>query len=78
MSRTLILSDTLHDRLKTSAQKRGFNSIEQLLEIWLTSEDDTEARAATVQQINTLRENLYTKYGEMPDSTALLREDRER
>lgn len=78
MSRTLILSDTLHARLKTTAQKRGFNSIEQLLEIWLNDEDDTQTRSDNVQKITSLRQDLYKRYGEMPDSVDLLREDRTR
>ncbi|HET8631496.1 MAG TPA: DUF433 domain-containing protein [Thermomicrobiales bacterium] len=35
-------------------------------------------RRETVQRIDALREELFARYGEMPDSTTLVREDRER
>jgi hypothetical protein len=42
--------------------------------------DDAERqrRQEVVQAIDALRHRLYVQYGEMPDSTALLREDRNR
>lgn len=38
----------------------------------------TERRSDVVSQIDDLRERLFAKYGEMPDSVELLREDRDR
>ncbi len=34
-------------------------------------------RQETVRRVDALREQIFAKYGEMPDSTALIREDRE-
>src|SRR5262249_35144580 len=41
-------------------------------------EEGSSHRAETVKRIDALRDQLSATYGEMPDSTALLREDRER
>lgn len=78
MTHTLILSDALHTKLKITAQKRGFNSIEQMLENWLAEEVQAKARSESVERINNLRKKLHKKYGEMPDSVDLLQEDRAR
>jgi len=51
--------------------------VEQLLTEW-QPDDDIQTRQATVARIDALRERLRAKYGEMSDSTDLLREDRER
>ncbi len=77
MPRTIILSDDVYERLQTIARRRGLQSVEQLLEAW-QPEDDLQSRQATVERIDALRERLFVKYGEMADSTALLREDRDR
>ncbi len=39
---------------------------------------DQQVRNEAVQQINALRERLFDVYGEMPDSTDLIRDDRAR
>ncbi len=78
MSRTLVISDALYERLERTARQRGLQSIEQLLEEWQHSSDEVSAREATIARIDALRDHLRTKYGEMPDSTTLLREDRAR
>ena len=78
MSQTLIISDTLYQRLESVARQRGLHSIEQLLEGWQTTEIDLDQRRQAVQHIDTVRAKLLTSYGELPDSTALIREDRER
>jgi chemotaxis methyl-accepting protein methylase len=77
MSRTLIVSDDVYQRLETTARRRGFQSVEQFLTEW-QSDDDNQTRQATVDRINALQERLFAEYGEMSDSTALLREDRDR
>jgi hypothetical protein len=78
MSRTLTISDALYDRLKASAHMRGKTSIEQLLEDWQAREDELLRRQDVVRRIDALRERLFATYGELPDSTAFIREDRER
>ena len=78
MSRTLTISDELYDRLEAEAQARGLASIEHLLEERERHEANFSQRAAVVQRIDELRESLFAKYGQMPDSTELLREDRSR
>ncbi len=77
MSRTLIVSDAVYERLETTARRRGLRSVEELLMAW-QPEDDLQTRQETVRRIDALRERLFTQYGEMADSTVLLREDRER
>ena len=77
MSRTLTISDELYARLEKEAQIRGL-SIEHLIEEWERSEASLLERKDVVSEINTLREHLFSKYGEMPDSSDLVREDRAR
>ncbi len=74
---TLTISESLYNRLEAEAQLRGMN-IEQLLEEWERRESEIRRRHEVVREINELRESLFAKYGEMPDSTELIREDRER
>jgi len=76
MSRILKISDELYACLEAEARLRGFDSIEQLLEQWQAPENFQ--RKEVVRQIDDLRERLFVKYGEMPDSVELLREDRAR
>ena len=78
MSRTLTISDGLYDRLEASAHMHGMTSIEQLLEAWQAREDELVRRQEVVRQIDALRERLFATYGELPDSVAFIREDRER
>ena len=77
MSRTVIVSDDVYERLEAAARRRGLESVEQLLEAW-KPDDDPRGRQAIVNRIDALRERLFVKYGEMADSTMLVREDRER
>jgi hypothetical protein len=77
MSQKLTISDALYMRLEAEAQLRGL-SIEQLLEEWERKESELSRRREAVREINALREQLFAKYGEMPDSAELIREDRER
>jgi hypothetical protein len=77
MSRTLTISDGLFARLEQEAQMRGL-SIEHLLEEWERNEADRLQRKEVVRGIDGLRERLFSKYGEMPDSADLVRADRSR
>jgi hypothetical protein len=77
MSRTVVVPDDVYERLEHTARRRGLQSVEQLLTEW-QPDDDLQMRQATVGHIDALRERLLAQSGEMPDSTDLLREDRER
>jgi hypothetical protein len=77
MSRTLTISDELYARLEKEAQMRGL-SIEHLIEEWERSEANLLQRKDVVREIDALREHLFSKYGAMPDSSDLIREDRAR
>jgi predicted CopG family antitoxin len=78
MSRTITISDELYARLEAEARARGLNNIEHLLEEREQSESDLNERHRVVKRIDDLRERLFIKYGEMPDSVELLRADRNR
>ena len=78
MSRTITVSDELYSRLAAEARIRGCGSIEQLLEQWQASSSQPLYRKEVVREIDDLRERLFAKYGGMPDSVELLREDRAR
>ncbi len=75
MSQTLTISDELYARLKAEARARGLASIERLLEEWERNEAGISQRADVVRRIDELRENLFAKYGQLPDSTESVRED---
>ena len=78
MSRTLTISDELYARLESEARDRGLKSVEELLDRLQSLETDLVHRKENVRQIDLLRERLFARYGQMPDSVELLREDRER
>jgi hypothetical protein len=78
MSRTLTISDELYARLESEARKRGVETIEELLDLLQLLETDLAPRENVVRQIDLLRDRLFARYGEMPDSVELLREDRAR
>lgn len=78
MSYTLTISDELHQNLSETAHTYGLSSIQELLEQWQAQEKIKRQRESTVSTIDELRERLFTKYGEMPDSVMLIREDRDR
>ena len=77
MSRTLTISDELYTRLEKEARMRGL-SIELLIEEWERNEANLLQRKNVVREIDGLREHLFSKYGEMTDSSDLVREDRAR
>jgi predicted CopG family antitoxin len=82
MSRTITVSDDLYTRLEKAACKRGLASVEQLLEkieeLQVLANEGLARRREAVQRINELREQIFAANGLMPDSTELIREDRER
>ncbi|MBW4538924.1 MAG: hypothetical protein KME43_07215 [Myxacorys chilensis ATA2-1-KO14] len=78
MSRSLTISDELYDRLETTAKAQGLDSIERLLEEWEQREADLTQRRETVRRISQIRDRVFEKCGEMPDSTELIRQDRQR
>ncbi len=78
MNQTLVIPDTLYQRLLSVARERGMENIEQLLETWGNHDHEAEQRQEVVWRIDALRERLFAKYGEMPDSVELIRADRER
>ena len=77
MSQTIIISDTLYAKLDAARRERGFSNIEQLLEN--LHEDINEShRQQIARRIEELSQRLSQRYGIMPDSVDLIREDRER
>ncbi len=77
MSRTLTISDELYERLEVEARGRGL-SVERLLERQANNGSDLQQRTEAVRNIHVLCNRLFAKYGEMTDSTAVIREDRAR
>lgn len=78
MSQTLTLSNSVYTWLQEEAQKRGLSTVEELLEAWKAEGDELRRRQEVGTRIDALRERLYAKYGEMPDSVDHIREDRDR
>lgn len=78
MSRTLTISDELYARLETEAHSRGLTTVEELLDQMQITEAELSGRDDVVREIDHLRERLFARYGQMPDSVNLLREDRAR
>ena len=82
MSRTITVSDDLYTRLEKAACKRGLANVEQLLE----KVDDAPAvsvnellrRREVGEWVDAFQARMAEKYGLMPDSVELIREDRER
>lgn len=78
MSQTITISDALYQRLSLIARQRGLATVEQLLELWQATEAALPDRQEAVAQIDAVREQIFQRYGELPDSVELLREDRAR
>lgn len=74
--KTITISDALYERLSQTARSQGLSAIDQLLEQWEAEMQAREQRRLVVEQITSLRESLQVKYGMMPDSVELIREDR--
>jgi hypothetical protein len=79
MSKTLTVSDEVYSGLEAVAKRQGMESVERLLESWsAAAEAELEERHQAVRRIQELSRHLYEKYGEMEDSTLIVREDRAR
>ncbi len=74
---TLTISADLYDRLMAEAQLRGI-SIEELLDEWERKDSEIRRRQEVGREIDEIFERMAAKYGVMPDSAELIREDRER
>jgi hypothetical protein len=72
----------LYGRLEEAARKSGLQRVEEYLERLKVepglSAEELRERRETVEWTDALRARMFEKYGEMPDSADLLREDRER
>ena len=76
MSVTLTISDKTYQKLKTVANSKGFEDIEKFLDEW--EELELANRREVVDRIIVFQNKMGEKYGVMPDSTKLIREDRMR
>ncbi len=74
MSVTLTISDTTYKKLKNVAQSKGFEDVEKFLDEW--EELELVNRREIVDRILEFQDKMGEKYGVMPDSTELIREDR--
>ena len=71
-----IISDALLNRLQLRAQLHGV-SLEQLLEEWERNDAEIEQRQEAGRRIDEIFARMSAKYGLMPDSAELVREDRD-
>ncbi|MCR4316266.1 MAG: hypothetical protein NUW37_07960 [Planctomycetes bacterium] len=78
MSQRLIFEDGVFERLEELARERGFESVEELVLELLPLKSGEVDPNELVSSIDEIRKNLLDKYGEFPDSTEILREDRDR
>lgn len=76
MSVTITISEKTYQKLKAVAQSEGFADVERFLDEW--KQADVEDRRKLVDDITAFRKRMGEKYGVMPDSAPLVREDRER
>jgi hypothetical protein len=73
MSHTLTISDHLLARLQAAAQRRGLNSVEQLLETWQANEEELAGfqtlaerwKKETAHQSNMAKKALHPAYQEI-------------
>lgn len=63
--------------LEKLARQQGLDSVEHLIKAWL-HEAELRRRQELGERIDAHRERMFAKYGLMEDSTAIVREDRER
>jgi quinol monooxygenase YgiN len=83
MSVNINVSDETYNKLKISAQIRGKKNVEHLLEEWedeqtVERQNELKRRKEAGKEIRKLQKKMHEKYGVMPDSTELIREDRNR
>lgn len=76
------ISEQLYQQLTKTAEKDGFATLEEflgeLLKQWQARESELERRRNVVSQVDALYTRLRAKYGVMPDSVELVRQDRSR
>lgn len=73
---TLTISEDLYNRIAADAQLRGV-SIEQLLYEWEERDEEIKRRQEAGREIKAFFNEMKAKYGLMPDSAELIREDRD-
>ncbi len=87
MSVTLTISEKTYQSLENQARKRELESVERFLEELTEQfekeeavewEKELERRREVGKEMREFRKKMREKYGVMPDSTELLREDRMR
>jgi hypothetical protein len=83
MSVTLTISEETYRKLQTTAQIHGKKNVEKLLEDWsdeqfVEREKELARRKEVGDRIRKFQKQMGKKYGLMPDSTELIREDRNR
>ena len=83
MSVSITVSEETYNKLKASAQVRGKENVEQLLEDWedeqaIEWQKELKRRKEVGKRIKELQERIFQEHGVMPDSTELIREDRNR
>lgn len=85
MSRTINISDKAYEKFVRLANLYGFESVEQYLNDDLQVDSlvrerqkELDRRREVGNEIREFQEKMRKKYGVMPDSAALVREDRER
>ena len=76
MSRTLTISDELYEELESDARRHGL-TVEQML-ARRVRDTSLLQRERALDHASRLQEEFSAKYGKMPDSAALIREDRGR
>jgi hypothetical protein len=78
MSRTVTVSDEVYARLEAEARRRGLGGVEPLIQRWADESEGRARRAQAFAVADAVRARLFAELPPMPDSTDLLREDRER
>lgn len=76
MSVTITISDETYKKLETIAKSRGFEKVEDFLGEW--EELELANRREVVDGIRKFHQRMKEKYGVMPNSVDILREDRMR
>ncbi len=76
MSVTLTISEKTYKKLQSEAERKGFQNVEQFLEKWEVENSDN--RYEVVERIKEFQKRMREKYGVMPNSVDLIREDRNR
>jgi len=76
MSVTLTISEKTYKKLQSEAERKGFQNVEEFLEKLELEENDN--RREVVYGIIEFQKKMREKYGIMPNSVDLIREDRNR